>query len=94
MKLVVYKNQYGFTTLAKNGDDKMYISVQFKKGTEPDGGKIEINVLDGFFSVYKDKSNTLRPKFVVMSYTAEEQTDDTVNELNAADYTEINDLPF
>ena len=31
MKLRVYKNQYRFSTLAKNGDDKMYISVQFKK---------------------------------------------------------------
>jgi hypothetical protein len=94
MKLVVYKNQYGFTTLAKNGDDKMYISVQFKKGTEPDGGKVDINVLDGFFSVYKDKNNALKPKFVVMSYTTtEEPAGDMINELDATDYTG-DDLPF
>ena len=71
MKLTVYKNQYGFSTLAKNGEDKMYVSVQFRKGQEPTEEKTEIKVNDAFFSMYKDKNNLAKPKFVVLDYTVE-----------------------
>ena len=51
MKLRVYKNQYGFSTLAKNGEDKMYIQIQFKKGNEPTTDKTDIIIKDAFFSM-------------------------------------------
>ena len=54
MKLRVYKNQYGFSTLAKNGDDKMYISVQFKKGTEPTTDTTDIIIKNSFFSLFNN----------------------------------------
>lgn len=78
MKLTVFKNQYGFSTLAKNGDDKMYISVQFKKGNEPTEEKARINIEDAFFSMYKNKVGLAFPKLVVMKYTiVEEQNEFT-----------------
>jgi hypothetical protein len=72
MKLTVFKNQYGYSTLAKNGEDKMYLSVQFKKGQEPSSDKARIKIEDGFFSMYKNKVGLAFPKLVVMSYTVEE----------------------
>lgn len=73
MKITVFKNQYGYSTLAKNGEDKMYISVQFKKGNEPSSDKARIEIEDGFFSLYKNKVGIAFPKLVIMSYTEEEQ---------------------
>ena len=73
MKLTVFKNQYGFSTLAKNGEDKMYIQVQFKKGQEPNLEKARINIKDAFFSMYKNKAGFAFPKLVVMNYTLEEE---------------------
>ena len=66
MKLRVYKNQYGYSTLAKNGDDKMYISVQFKKGDEPNTDKTEIiisQIVEGIlnYSFYSPKEYKLKP---------------------------------
>ena len=29
-KLTVYKGQYGFSTLLKNNDDKLYVQVAFR----------------------------------------------------------------
>ena len=74
MKLLVFKNQYGYSTLAKNGDDKLYISVQFKKGTEPEGERARIKIKDFFFSLYKNKEGTAFPKVVIMDYELEEDT--------------------
>ena len=76
MKLRVYKNQYGFSTLAKNGDDKMYISVQFKKGTEPTNDTADIIIKDAFFSMYKNKQGLAFPKLVIMEYEIEGQKTD------------------
>ena len=73
MKLRVYKNQYGFSTLAKNGDDKMYISVQFKKGTEPTTDTVDIIIKDAFFSLFKNKQGLAFPKLVIMEYEIEGQ---------------------
>ena len=74
MKLTVFKNQYGYSTLAKNKEDKMYISVQFKRETEPDIEKARINVKDAFFSMYKNKAGFAFPKLVIMDYEIEEDT--------------------
>ena len=74
MKLTVFKNQYGYSTLAKNGEDKMYIQVQFKKGQEPNIDKARIEIKDAFFSMYKNKAGFSFPKLVVMDYTVEEET--------------------
>jgi hypothetical protein len=71
MELTVFKNQYGYSTLAKNGDDKMYISVQFKKGNEPNTDRAKIKINNGFFSMYKNKVGIAFPKLVIMDYTIE-----------------------
>lgn len=99
MKLRVYKNQYGYTTLAKNGDDKMYISIQFKKGTEPTADIIDIIIKDAFFSMFKNKQGLAFPKLIIMEYEIEGQkTDEQIERegiMNEQDYS-INDdiLPF
>lgn len=88
MKLTVYKNQYGFSSLAKNGDVKIYIPIQFKKGQEPLGEKAEIKIENAFFSNYTDKNGLTKPKLVIMEY----------QELGATTTTEYNfeddGLPF
>ena len=99
MKLRVYKNQYGFSTLAKNGDDKMYISVQFKKGTEPTTDTADIIIKDAFFSMYKNKQGLAFPKLVIMEYEIEGQkTDEKIERegiMNEQDYDINKDiLPF
>lgn len=86
MKLRVYKNQYGFSTLAKNGDDKMYISVQFKKETEPTTDTTDIIIKDAFFSAFKNKNGFTFPKLVILSYSKIEN-----NEKSDLDE---NSLPF
>ena len=90
MELVVYKNQYGFSTLAKNGDVKIYIPVQFKKGMEPLGEKVKIKIENAFFSNYTDKNGLTKPKLVVMNYSE-------INEDNWSNSTTVLDdstLPF
>ena len=86
MKLRVYKNQYGFSTLAKNGEDKMYIQIQFKKGTEPTTDTTEIIIKDAFFSAFKNKNGFTFPKLVILSYSKIEN-----NEKSDLDE---NSLPF
>lgn len=86
MKLRVYKNQYGFSTLAKNGEDKMYISVQFKKGIEPTTDTTDIIIKDAFFSAFKNKNGFTFPKLVILSYSKIEN-----NEKSDLDE---NSLPF
>ena len=76
MKLRVYKNQYGFSTLAKNGEDKMYVQIQFKKGTEPTTDKTDIIIKNAFFSMYKNKQGLSFPKLVIMEYEIEGQKTD------------------
>lgn len=88
MKLRVYKNQYGYSTLAKNGDDKMYISVQFKKGTEPTTDTTDIIIKDAFFSMFKNKQGLAFPKLVIMEYENKEQEDDANYDVSS------DELPF
>ena len=38
-KLMIYKGMYGYQTLLKNGEDKLYVQVGFKKGQEPEQEK-------------------------------------------------------
>ena len=80
MKLRVYKNQYGYSTLAKNGEDKMYVQIQFKKGTEPSTDTTDIIIKDAFFSMYKNKQGLAFPKLVILSYEVEKQQDEIANE--------------
>lgn len=89
MKLTVFKNQYGFSTLAKNGEDKMYISVQFKKGQEPNLEKAKIEIKDAFFSMYKNKVGIAFPKLVIMDYTI-------LEDVSTNEFSNIQDdmLPF
>ena len=86
MKLRVYKNQYGFSTLAKNGEDKMYIQIQFKKGNEPTNDTADIIIKDAFFSAFKNKNGFTFPKLVILSYSKIEN-----NEKSDLDE---NSLPF
>ena len=78
MKL--YKNEYGWSTSAKgkelNGTEiKNYVGVSFKQGSEPVGDALEGKLIfrsedgterEGFFSSYRKKDGTVRPKLVLM----------------------------
>lgn len=77
MELTVFKGQYGYSTLAKNGEDKMYIQVQFKKDIEPNEEKLKIKITNGFFSMYKNKNGLAFPKLVIMDF----EIDDTSSDL-------------
>ena len=67
-KLAVYRGQFGFSTLVKNNEDKMYVQVQFRKGQEPLQDKAYIDIKDGFLSMYKDKNGLAKPKIVILEY--------------------------
>lgn len=79
-KLMVYKGQYGFSTLLKNNEDKLYVQVGFRKGFEPTQEKVMINIKDGFLSFYKDKNGLAKTKIVVLEYEEFEQRQE--NNLN------------
>lgn len=68
-KLMVYKGQFGYSTLLKNQEDKLYVQVGFRKGQEPFQEKAMIDIKDGFLSFYKDKNGAAKPKIVVLDYT-------------------------
>lgn len=68
MKIYVNKGQFGWQTRAINGEDKMYIDIGFKKGLEPDETFCQIEIIDGFFSMYKTKTGLAKPKLVIMKY--------------------------
>lgn len=92
MKLRVYKNQYGFSTLAKNGEDKMYIQIQFKKGTEPSTDTTDIIIKDAFFSAFKNKNGFTFPKLVILSYEVENKEEKVIDEYEFNIHDDI--LPF
>ena len=92
MKLTVFKGQYGYSTLAKNGEDKMYIQVQFKKGNEPTQDRLRIEIEDAFFSMYKNKVGIAFPKLVVMKYVALEEEQPVSNNEMFESFPD--DLPF
>lgn len=96
MEITVFKNQYGYSTLAKNGEDKMYLSVQFKKGNEPSTDKVKLKIDKGFFSMYKNKVGIAFPKLVIMEYTIEGEQEYQNNIPNNDFYPPFDDsdLPF
>lgn len=63
--------------------DKMYLSVQFKKGMETEG---DIDIKDGFLSFFKTKDGLPKVKLIVLDY-AKEQSD-------FIDVPDGSDLPF
>lgn len=92
-KTRIFKNEYGGNTYYstsisnKNADgtyDKMYLSVQFKKGMETEG---DIEITRGFLSFFKDKNGMCKVKIVIMEYN-KAQEDFTFTEADKAD------LPF
>lgn len=85
--LVVYKGQYGFSTMLKNNEEKMYIQVNFKRGEEPSGERTYIDIKNGFLSFYKDKNGFARPKIVILEY---QEIDSGVRQTTEQD----DDLPF
>ena len=89
MKINVYKGQYGYSTLCKNGEDKVYLQVQFKREMEPTEERLRIDIKDGFFSAYKNKNGVVIPKLVVMQYEIEGEQNNNMSEDNFDD-----PLPF
>jgi hypothetical protein len=99
MKLTVYKNQYGYSTLAKNKNtgDKMYISIHFTQGTEPNSERADIEIKDAFFSMYKNKAGFAFPKLVIMKYKLIEEENFVTNNEEIIPPNEFDDsdpLPF
>jgi hypothetical protein len=97
MQIKIYKNQYGYSTLCKNGEDKMYLSVQFKKGNEPKEDKATIKINDGFFSMYKNKVGIAFPKLVILNYEVVDNYEKEEREAiqNENNYTlNTDELPF
>ena len=68
MEIYINKGIYGWQTIAKNNDDKMYIDVVFKKDIEPDDTYLKIKINRGFFSMYKTKTGLVKPKLIIMDY--------------------------
>jgi hypothetical protein len=96
MQIKVYKNQYGYSTLCRNGEDKMYLSVQFKKGNGPKEDKATIKINEGFFSMYKNVGIAF-PKLVIMNYEIIDDYEKEEREAiqNENNYTlNNNELPF
>lgn len=91
MEVNIFKNQYGYSTIARNGEDKMYIQVQFKKDLEPSFEKGKIKIHDGFFSMYKNKNGYAMPKVVVMNY---EQVKNEEEKIEETEEIQELDLPF
>ena len=77
----IFKGQFGWSTSAfsKNPEDKtenkLYVNVQFKKGTEPILDTLEGDLIfreksgnerPCFLSSYKKKDNSVAPKLIIM----------------------------
>ena len=91
MKIYVNKSNYGWQTQARNGEDKLYLDVQFKKGTEPDVTFCQIEIKDGFFSMYKTKTGLAKPKLVILDYEKISKEEYISNDEQTI---EVSDLPF
>lgn len=91
MRIYVNKGNYGWQTRAVNGQDKMYIDVGFKKGKEPQEIFCQIEIKDGFFSMYKTKSGLAKPKLVIMDYIKTSKEEYVPNDEPLIDPS---DLPF
>lgn len=95
--LMVYRGQYGYSTLLKNKEDKLYVQVGFKRGQEPLQDKVMIDIKDGFLSFYKDKNGLAKPKIVVMEFEELEQKakqNDYFPENYFPPMTDDDELPF
>lgn len=93
-RLYVYKGQFGYSTLLKNNEDKMYVSVQFKKGQEPVNERTQIDIKDGFVSFYKDKNGFAKPKFVILDYTELETLQNNQQQNDYIPPMNDSELPF
>jgi len=92
-KLWIYKSKFGgYTTLLKNGEDKMYVQVSFRKEQEPEAEKLQIDIKEAFLGFYKTKEGNYKNKIVVLDYV--ELFDK--NEINdiTANTQATDDLPF
>lgn len=94
-----YEGRMSYSTSLSNKKedgtyDNMYVSVQFKKGNEPQIGEkgTEINVNNGFISFFKTKDDTSRIKVVIMEYTTDSANDEPQFVTISDD--ELKDLPF
>lgn len=68
-KLWIYKSKFGgYSTLLKNGEDKMYVQVSFRKEQEPDADKLQIEIKDAFLGFSKTKEGIYKNKIVVLDY--------------------------
>lgn len=90
MKIYVSKTQYGWQTQAKNGEEKMYLDINFKKGIEPEEQFLQIDITDRFFSMYKNKQGLPKLKLVIMEYEKVNKEKD----YEMPDYMQMPDLPF
>lgn len=63
----------GFYTTLKDGrtDTKMFVSVGFKRGEEPDDG-CEIDISRGFMSCFLTKTGEAKLKMVIMEYAVKQ----------------------
>jgi hypothetical protein len=77
-KTRIFKNEFNgrtnYSTSISNKKedgtyDKMYLSVQFKRGMETEG---DIDIKDGFLGFYKTKDGLPKVKLIVLDYTAEQ----------------------
>ena len=67
-KTYINKGQYGFYMTVKDREDaKVFLTVGFRKGQEPDEGG-EFNLKNAFLSAYKTKSGDAKLKLVVLEY--------------------------
>jgi len=110
MKLWIKKGNYGWSTIAKNKDDKEmvgYVDISFKNGNEPKENS-EIKISDGFFTCYKNKAGEVKTQLKVMDYEVlrvseyakaeqEEKKEDIYADFGSnivLDDNENNSLPF
>lgn len=76
------KTVYSTSISSKNIDgtyDKMYIAVQFPKGTTIEN-KTDITIIESFMSFYKNKDGLAKPKIVVMKFEQESKDEFVSNE--------------
>lgn len=90
-KIYINKSQQygGYSTIIKNGDEKMYLSVSFKKSAEPTEDNLQINIKSAFLSFYKTKQGLQKVKIQIMDYEKV-----TTSNIESVTQEEIEDLPF
>ena len=95
MTIVVTKNSWGmFNSKIGKAPDTMYLSVQFKKGTEPQGEKITVEIKDAFFATYRKRDGTILPKLIIMDYELKGDETRKTEEHYEYNYDDENFCPF